>query len=882
MSETKIKPNQIENGGVLEQQEFFITEEFWNEYKISYHSGGEVLDLAQLIEHEDTPEDLNGNKIINLNGYRGVFDGYEINNSNFIIKNGSLVFDNPEEGGCGRAISINDGFLEIDNCDIDAPLCSDNTDGIIELNNNSNLKIVNCSIEAKIGENNKPFIKTASSFIYISNSKMSLSCMNDLQDPNIRFDFINVIGNGGGIEIRNCQALRMANDAANTDDLEFNFIKTDENKTVEINLFNNVIQMQGRGWYRNILNINLDNQNCQISNNDLQGNLYCRYESSNTVNDRFAESGGEPVTFEQGDAVWDLGLDPQQADGSKGFEFDSIWDFCEAVDVDMNDMSKLYNRYQFTWKDIDGQSGFIFQYDDQQTYTTDDLISISDLENDYSIRVYDDQPENWNDGNWIAVVLNPFAQKFRINETFTIEHNYEFPQQVQDGKAEETGASVNSFNNNSFNSMAGGYNEMFLSNNSLAADTLICDGVATRRLVLNHKEYTSIPEDGVFHPTNNEELWDIFNREWGGVIDFMNFQDGWDYNGYELSNKNFTFRNLMVNSNWQPFPYFEKPLFKFNDCGITFMNCAFNIQNIDLSNTNDVKSLFEFNNTNADYRNVTFMNCGINVNNLQNGSGKTVNIIKLNDHQLEMENCSFDFQGNNNIGYGNFINSSISNNINDAGKTQINMKYSSINMWGFNNDSTCIKYEDDCEFETRMNINYSTLNSQNMRVIVPNNSEINAKFSDVNAITCIERDPNDFTDWQATTQYNQDDLVVWTNPGNQNDKRYFKVLQQFTTTGDSWGDVMNAMGNDNIGWYYTTEVRGVMYNAFDPNNFIQNFQSNGMFGMDGLNINNNFSCNQTNRFYIKMQDQNINGGNDTDVLSAISELASRLSAIEPN
>ena len=321
MSETKIKPNQIEGGGALAQNQFFVTEDLWNEHKIEYHGGGEVLKLDELIQYEDIPEDLNGNKIINLNGYRGVFDGYEINNNNFIIKNGSLVFDNPEEGGCGRAISINNGSLEIDDCDINAPQCDSNTDGIIELNNNSNLKIVNCSIQARIGENNKPFIKTASSFIYISNSWLDLGCMDNLQDPNIRFDFINVTGNGGKIEIRNCQALRMANDAADTDDLEFNFIKTDENKTIHIDLFNNVIWMHGRGWYRNILNINLDNQICQIANNDLQGNLYCRYESSNTVNDRFAESGGDPVTFEQGDEVWDLGLDPQQADGSKGFEF---------------------------------------------------------------------------------------------------------------------------------------------------------------------------------------------------------------------------------------------------------------------------------------------------------------------------------------------------------------------------------------------------------------------------------------------------------------------------------------------------------------------------------------------------------------------------------
>lgn len=873
MGSTKIKTSQIDfdfnsisSGGRFE---FVVTPDIFDTYKATYHDNNrEVLDVVDMIEHEDLQDKF----MINLNSYEAYIDGWEFSNSTYLFKNGTILFDHLE-GGCSNAIDMDNSRLIFDDCNINAPQCVGNN-GLIELTNNSSLEIVNCKIDARFYQE-KSFIKADDrSVVYFRESTGEFYCANDAQNPNFGITGITVGSNGCTVQVENCPGLRIKNDFKNSEHgYTGNFIQTVPNVTAFIEVQGSVISNYTRPYGGGLIDINLDNERIYLNNSDFQGALNVRYESSNTV------VGNGVHTYEEGDEVWDVGLIPGQMEGTKGFEFTDFlgFDFLEAVDVNPNDMSHIYEDFKFQWYTIDGQSGFILNPDPDETYTTSDLISMQSLNDDYGIHPYDDDPQYWNDGNWLGVHLDPYAEKFRFNEQVEITEpqSPQFREYVEQGKIDPFRVFCD-FHNNSVSNFNEFANQFFPIN---------ATKLSASSLYLNGREINEIPEefeDGVFHPRNNGELWDIFNNQWGGVIDFMNFDGNFDENGYEINDKNFTFRNLMVNSNWQPFPYFEKPLFKFNDCGITFMNCAFNIQHVDLSSINDVKSLFEFNNTNADYRNATFMNCGINVNNLQNGSGKTVNVIKLNDHQLDMENCSFDFQGNNNVDYGNFINSSISNSINDAGKTEINMKYSLINMWGFNNYSTCIKYENDCEFETRIHINYSTLNSQNMRVIVPNNSEINANFSDVNSITCIERDPNDFVDWQATTQYNQDDLVVWTDPGNQDNKRYVKVLQQFTTTGDTDGDFWNAMNNNDIAWYYTTEVRGVMYNAFDPNNFIQNFQSNGMFGMDGLNINNNFSCNQTNRFYIRMQDQNINDGHDTDVLSAISELARRLSAIEPN
>lgn len=868
MSETKIKPNQIDGGDVLDTREFVVTEDIFNKYKKDYYEGGEVLDIVEMLSEED----LGGNNIINLNRYNSYIDGWQLTDAHYIFKNGSLVFDNPIKGGCGRAISINDGSLEIDDCNINAPQCESNTDGIIELNNNSNLKIVNCSIEARIGENNKPFIKINNSFIYISNSRLNLGCMDDLQDPNIRFDFINVVGNGGKIEIRNCQALRIANDEANTDDLEFNFIKTDENVVANIELYNNVIWMHGRGWYRNILNINLDNRNCQIANNDLQGNLYCRYESNNTVN-----GNGYPHTYKQGDEVWNLDLIPGQMEGPKDFEFTDFlgFNFFEAVDIDPNDMSHIYENFKFQWYTIDGQSGFILNPDPDKTYTTSDLISMQSLNDDYGIHPSDDNPQNWHDGDWLGVHLDPNAEKFRFKEQVTVNNGIEFRQAVESGKIEDSEAGVYSFNNNSFSEENGGYRNFFTGSS---------DPISTKCLVLNGKEYREIKEvdDGVFYPKNSFELQDIFNNNGGGIIDFISFDGRWDENGYLINNNgnSYTFRNLMVNSFWQRFPWFEKSLFEFQNGSPVFMNCVFNVQNVDLDGASEIAPLLKFSTDdgNSHHDSVSFMNCGINVNNLNNTND--INIIELNDIKLSLTNCNFNFDAGN-MGSASIIKSNVSNNTNnDRERTKISIEYSALNLYNVNNFGAIIKYTE-IDNSTKVYVKFSKVsigsNDEAYALVLPLNSEVNVDYSALFDITAIESQET-FTAWQTNTTYNENDLLEWINPNDSDDKRYVRVLQQFTS-GNDMNDIWNEYGN-NIEDYYNIRVGGMLYEAFDTNGRITSFNHEGDLRLNSANINGNFQCHDTNNFFIKMQDSNINGGNDTDVLNAISELASRVASLE--
>ena len=475
----KIDANENDITGVMSIREFVVTKGIFNKYKKDYYAGGDVLDIAAMISGENI-----SSGDINLNSYSAYFDGYTLTNTHYSFSNGDIILDNIQEGGCSRAVLLNNAGLVFKHCGISAPKC-ESGNSIFELNN-SQLSFFNSFISADFTERKSFFNIGANSSLELNNVEAELNCKQGLQDSNFGFDFIEVTGDNSNILVKNCQKLRMANDEANTDDdIEYNLIKTAEEKIVTINMFNNVIWMHGKGYEINkkILNVNLDNIDCHISNNDLQGNLYCRYESNNTITAKFEESGGEPVTFNDGDEVYDLYLTTEPMEESRGFTINDMWDFLEAVDVDQNDMQQAYREFKFEWHTIDDQSGFILNYDPEETYTTSDLISLTDLETNYSIHAEDENPEDWEDENWLGVYLQPNGSKFRIENTFTLEAANTFWQQVENGNASEIQASIYSFNNNSFNSEEGGYPNFFTNNSN---------SISTNRLVLNGRIYEDI------------------------------------------------------------------------------------------------------------------------------------------------------------------------------------------------------------------------------------------------------------------------------------------------------------------------------------------------------------------------------------------------------
>lgn len=861
--------------------EFVVTEEIFNKYKKAYYAGGDVLDIADMISGESI-----SSGDINLNSYSAYFDAYTLANKYYSFANGNIILDNIQEGGCGRAVLLNNAGLVFKHCDISAPKCESGS-SIFELNN-SRLSFYNSFISADFTERKSFFNIGTNSSLEIDNVSMNLNCKQGLQDSNFGFDFIEVTGDNSNILVKNCQKLRIANDNADTDDgIEYNFIKTAEGKIVIINMFNNVIWMHGRGHEidKKILNVNLDNIDCHISNNDLQGNLYCRYESKNTVNEKFRESTGGPVTFNVGQKVWDLAIEPQQSDDSAEFSFkdDNFWAFLEAIDVSSEDMSKLYSEYKFTWQeDIGGESGFILNYNTNETYTSNDLISISDLEDNYFIILENQNPQDWHDGDYINIILLPFAQKFLITNQFTIEHNYDFPYQVYElHNADMIQGNIYTFNNNSFDSEAGGYPNFF----SSASSSLSGESIHTKHLVLNGRSYEDFPvfEDGVYHPKNGDELNDIFENEpgWSRTIDFSNFDFNTFYeNGYTIDGKAFTLRNFSMGSNWGAwqFKWFKSPLFTLtndatlfcNNFTIDATNIHFNTQETDSSESEPLIKII----------NGSTLNCQFGMIKVEDVTGidKLV-ILQSNDSSISISNYAISMNGYEDnksefvtkIGYAIEVNITDDYNDyeNDYIPTSVHISSSKVDVNNFDINHV-IKYNNDVQIKAEI-VN-SAFHCNDQSIILPNHSHLIINYSDVDEITAIDQN---FTEYEADTTYNVNDILKWVNSEDERHIEYLKVLQQFNSN-DYINDIQSGFDDQVFERYYDITVEGNFFAYHDSEQRIKDSNASttdcGYF-LNGLQIKSFFNI-ENEDYFIPISNENLQANNVKDAINELSNKGS--------
>ena len=475
--------------------------------------------------------------------------------------------------------------------------------------------------------------------------------------------------------------------------------------------------------------------------------------------------------------------------------------------------------------------------------------------------------------------------------------------------------------------------------------------------------------DGEFHPRNNDELWNVLDNNNDGVIDFSSYQDNFDENGYEIENKNFTFKNLEINNFNQEGPYFIKPLFKFNNCNTIFADCNFQIRDINLRDFESSSSLIEANGYNGNGNNLTtqFLRCNMDLNGFGSMPNSSVKVIELNDMKYNFQNCNFKLNGDLNfqrinlmsitdapsgefgtgskyynenekkiytatedntwdnaevsdpetdviyvfngqnymwdsdnetldetdpkLDYGTFVEVTISDQVGGSWSTESSVEYSFISVSNFKERAFCIEYKDDRQ--TYMEINYSNFSAffNGVGVQIPNNSNVNVNFSNSGGITCIPTDISEFQEWTVGTTYHEGDLLVLIDSQDENNNEYFKVkTSEFTPTDDNFWDAIN---NDDIEFYYNTQINCMMSNVGDPYNLLgRNRNAIGMFETEWFSVRNNlntnslntnsFRCNNTNDFYIRMQYSKLNSGNDTDVLEAIKELADRVEELEQN
>lgn len=428
---------------------------------------------------------------------------------------------------------------------------------------------------------------------------------------------------------------------------------------------------------------------------------------------------------------------------------------------------------------------------------------------------------------------------------------------------------------------------------------------------------------GAFYPENNEQLQSILTNNNDVIIDFSKFNGIWATNGYNVSNKNFTFKNLNITSD-QQFNWFEQTLFTFTNCEITFINCDINIGNLEFGNLNAPVPLIISNATDIDNTShvINFQNSVIDVYWITGISNIT--LIKLNNDKFSLKNCRFGLYGF----YSNstIIEMNIGNTFTDEMHTRSEIHYSTLEMFNelWDDSCTCIRYTEDTP--SRLTVLYSTILSFDINsIILPNGSNMQLNYSAVENITCKEPDNTTFSLYNIETTYQQGDALKWVdhypeaelnptvgttynsgqyiyyndnmyqlredsecvspiqdwldeNADNVTNIQWLKVETETLTTSDDYYEMWAYLDNDDLVHFYDTFIMGIMYSAYDRSNRIVRFDFGGNTRLDSLKSNNveingRLQSNNTNDFEIRMQDENINGGNETDVLSALRELA---------
>ena len=437
---------------------------------------------------------------------------------------------------------------------------------------------------------------------------------------------------------------------------------------------------------------------------------------------------------------------------------------------------------------------------------------------------------------------------------------------------------------------------------------------------------------GTFFPKNTTEFQDIITNNNSIIIDFSNFNGIWNSTGYSISGKKFIFKNLNITSEHQ-FSWFEQTLFTFTNCEITFINCDINIGNLEFDNLNEPAPLIICNATEVDNTShvINFQNSVIDVYWITGISNIT--LIKLNNDKFSLKNCRFGLYGF----YSNstIIEMNIENTFTDEMHTRSEIHYSTLEMFNelMDNSCTCIRYTEDTP--SRLTVLYSTILSfDDNSIILPNGLNMQLNYSAVENITCKEPDNTTFSLYNTETTYQQGDALKWVehypeaevnptvgntysagqyiyyndnmyqlredsecvspiqnwldeNADNTTNIQWLQVEAETLTTSDDYYDMWSYLDNGDLDHFYNTFIMGIMYSAYDHSNRIVRFSPGGTTRLNSLSsnsveINGHLQSNNTNDFYIRMQDENINEGNDTDVLSAIHELATRPSGSSAN
>lgn len=358
-------------------------------------------------------------------------------------------------------------------------------------------------------------------------------------------------------------------------------------------------------------------------------------------------------------------------------------------------------------------------------------------------------------------------------------------------------------------------------------------------------------DDGVYHPKNDDELKKIINSDiWGGTIDFGAFD--WntvDPNGYIINDKSFSIKNISFSWGETQFRWLKTPLFTLNNSNFSCADLALNVDNIhyDPSNNEDANTAPVIRVNNGGIQITKGM---ININNVT-GIKKYVG-IELNNSTTQIES------------YGIFINGFDENKPEEVetevcgievnGSSEVVVNSVSFRIFGATKNYA-VKYNDDIPNFIKFGSVGIDIPDNDYTLWLPNTSTLNVDYTNLGKISSME--PN-VLQFEADTEYHTNDII-------EIDGKLVRVNEDFNSN-DYISDVQQGYADDVYMDFWTVNVHGTMYSAYDPNNRITLYETDGgNYRVSGLTLD-------TDNWNFPISDPNLQSNNAQD---AIKELAAR-------
>lgn len=364
-------------------------------------------------------------------------------------------------------------------------------------------------------------------------------------------------------------------------------------------------------------------------------------------------------------------------------------------------------------------------------------------------------------------------------------------------------------------------------------------------------------EDGIYHPTNGDELYAILENEPGfsKTIDFSNFDFSTFYrDGYTINEKAFTIRNFGMGSNWGAwqFNWMKSPLFTLNNgATLYFQNLVINVQDwhCDPSNDQDKNTAPVLRASNGSHISIT--NGGmININNVT-GINKYV-AIELNNSNTNMQNFGIIINSNDKNRPNNTDSLTCAIECNGFSYNENNFDRVGFDISGNTTEKYGIKYNDDLGGFIKIGGGGFNVDGGNGYSIYCSNKTIlelnfvNVGKIDGMPITVKQLSPN--------TDYYKDDII-------EINGKLYKVIQDFNS--NDYDDIEDGYGRVYED-FWTINVTGTMYSIEDPNGRIGSYETTDSgYRAKGLILN-------SENWNLPISDEHLTATNAKD---AIKELA---------